>query len=92
MTVRVMSDGEPRRLEVLRHLDERRLTSAAAAQLLGLERRQTFRLSTGYRSEGPAGLISKRRGRPGNRRKSVAFQRAVVDIIPPLSRLRRQMW
>ena len=64
MTVRLMSDGELTRLEVLRDLDQRRLTTAAAAQLLGLERRQVFRLLKAYRSEGPAGLISKRRGLP----------------------------
>ena len=40
-----------------------------AAQLLGLERRQVYRLLKAYRTEGPAGLISKRRGRSSNRRK-----------------------
>jgi hypothetical protein len=66
-----MSDGELTRLEVLRDLDQRRLTTAAAARLLGLERRQVFRLLKAYRSAGPPGLISKRRDRPGvNRRRS----------------------
>jgi hypothetical protein len=37
-----MSDGELSRLEVLRDLDQKRLTMEAAAQLLGLERRQVF--------------------------------------------------
>jgi hypothetical protein len=44
-------------------LDRRRLTPAAPGQLLGLERRQVFRLLKAYRIEGPIGLISKRRGR-----------------------------
>src|ERR1700731_1011746 len=61
-----MSDGELSRLEVLRDLDQRRLTAAAVAQLLGLERRQVYRLLKAYRTEGPAGLISKRRGRSSN--------------------------
>jgi len=39
---------------VLRDLDERRLTTAAAAQLLGLEHRQVYRLLKPYRTEGPA--------------------------------------
>ena len=70
MTVRLMSDGELTRLEVLRDLDQRRLTTdAPAAQLLGLERRQLFRLLKAYRAEGATGLISKRRGRRSNRRK-----------------------
>jgi hypothetical protein len=81
VTVRLMSDGELSRLEVLRDLDQGRLMTAAAAQLLGLERRQVFRLLKAYRTEGPTGLISKRRGRPGNRRKPAALRRAALAII-----------
>jgi hypothetical protein len=76
-----MSDRELSRLEVLRDLDQRRLTTAAAGQLLGLERRQVFRLLKAYRIEGPIGLISKRRGRRSNRRKPEALRRAVLTII-----------
>ena len=72
VTVRLMSDGELSRLEVLRDLDQKRLTTAAAAQLLGLGRRQVFRLLKAYRTEGPTGLVSKRRGRHSNRRKAGA--------------------
>ena len=63
MTVRLMSDRELRRLEVLQDLHQGRLMAPAAGQLLGLERRQVFRLLKAYRIEGPTGLISKRRGR-----------------------------
>ena len=76
-----MSDGELSRLEVLRDLDQKRLTTAAAAQVLGLECRQVFRLLKAYRTEGPTGLISKRRGRRSNRRKPEALRRAVLAII-----------
>jgi hypothetical protein len=81
VTVRLMSDGELTRLEVLRDLDQRRLTTAAAAQLLRLERRQVFRLLKAYRSEGPAGLISKRRGRSSNRRKPETVRSKALSII-----------
>jgi hypothetical protein len=47
-----MSDGEVSRLEVLRDLDQKRLTTRAVAQLPGLERRQVFRLLKTYRAEG----------------------------------------
>jgi hypothetical protein len=47
-----MSDRELRGLEVLQDLDRRRLTTAAAGQLLGLHRRQVFRLLKVYRIEG----------------------------------------
>ena len=77
----MMSDRELTRLEVLRDLDQRRLTTAAAAQLLGLERRQVFRLLKAYRTEGATGVISKRRGRCSNRRKPDALRRAVLAMI-----------
>jgi hypothetical protein len=76
-----MSDGELARLEVLRDLDQRRLSVAAAAQLLRLERRQVFRLLKVYRVDGATGLVSKRRGRASNRRKPESFRAEVVAII-----------
>ena len=81
MTVRLMSDGELRRLEVLRDLDRQRLTTATAGQLLGLERRQVFRLLKAFRIEGPTGLISKRRGRRSNRRKPEELRAKALTII-----------
>jgi hypothetical protein len=57
------------------------LTTEAAGRLLRLERRQVFRLLKAYRTEGPTGLISKRRGRPGNRRKPEALRRTALAII-----------
>jgi Winged helix-turn helix len=77
----LMSDVGLTRLEVLRDLDQRRLTTEAAARLLRLERRQLFRLLKAYRTEGPAGLISKRRGRRSNRRKPEALRNAALAII-----------
>jgi len=71
---------------VLRDMDQRRLTTEAAAQLLGLERRQVFRLLKAYRSEGATGLISKRRGRPSNRRKPEELRDKALAII------REQYW
>ena len=65
MTVRLMSDVELTRLEVPPDLDQKWLTREAAAQLLGLERRQVFRLLKAYRTKGAPSLISKRRGRAG---------------------------
>src|SRR5258705_11192730 len=77
-----MSDGELKRLEVLRDLDQKRLTSEAAAQLLGLERRQVFRLLKAYRSQGATGLISKPRGCPSHRRKPVELRDKALAITP----------
>src|ERR1700745_857162 len=76
-----MSDGELSRLEVLCDLDQGRVAMWAAAQLLGLERRQVFRLLKAYRSKGATGLISKRRGRRSNRRKPEGLRRAGLAMI-----------
>jgi hypothetical protein len=76
-----MSDGELTRLELLRDLDQRRLTVETTAQLLGLERRQVFRLLKACRSEGATGLISRRRGRPSNRRKPEEVRDEALAII-----------
>ena len=80
MTVRLMSDGELSRLEVLRDLSQKRLTTEAA-KLLRLERRQVFRLLKAYRAEDATNLISKRRGRRSNRRKPEALRQAALALI-----------
>ena len=67
--------------QVLQDLDRQRLTTAAAGQLLGLERRQVFRLLKAFRIEGPNGLISKRRGRCSNRRKPEELRAKALTII-----------
>src|ERR1700741_2645334 len=79
-----MSDKELSRLEVLRDLDQGRLTAAAAAQLVGLGRRQALRLLKAYRLHGPGGLISKQRGRPSNRRKPETLRAEALKIITEL--------
>jgi predicted DNA-binding protein (UPF0251 family) len=56
-----MSDRELTRLEALRDLDQKRLTTKPAAQLLGLERRQVFRLLEGVPERRRDGFVSKRR-------------------------------
>lgn len=45
MTLHFMSDKELSRLEILRDFTSGRLTTPAAAELLGLERRQVQRLT-----------------------------------------------
>jgi hypothetical protein len=76
-----MSERELTRFEVLRDLEQQRLTITAATELLGLERRQVFRLLKVYRVEGAAGLISKRRGQPSNRTTPAALRTEALRII-----------
>src|SRR6201985_1132 len=81
MAVLSMSDGEWRRLEVLRDVDRGDLPVCAAAQLLGTSERQVWRLLKAFLSEGAAGLVSKKRGRPSNRKTAAAVRTAALWII-----------
>jgi transposase len=83
MTVAVLSvsEGELRRLEVLRDVDRGDLPVRAAAQLLGRSERQVWRLLKAFRGDGAAGLISKKRGRPSNRRTPAAVRDAALWIV-----------
>jgi predicted DNA-binding protein (UPF0251 family) len=57
MAVLNVSDGELRRLEVLRDVDRGGLPVGAAAQLLGRSERQVWRLLKEFRAAGVAGLV-----------------------------------
>lgn len=63
-----MSKEELTRLEIVRRVIDKRMRQAEAASRLGLSVRQVKRLVRAVRKEGAAGLASKRRGRPSNRR------------------------
>src|SRR5690242_13699603 len=49
--------------------------------LLGLGRRQVFRLLKAYRNDGSTALISKWRGRPSNQRKSEELRTQGADDL-----------
>ena len=78
MAVLEMSETELSRFDVIRDVDRGRMTVAVAAELLALERRQVFRVLKAFRLEGAPGLISKRRGKPSNRRKPETIRYAVL--------------
>jgi hypothetical protein len=63
-----MSKQEFSRLEVLLRVQSGRLRIGDACVLIGLQRRQLFRLLRGLKQEGAASLVSKRRGKPSNHR------------------------
>src|SRR5271169_6513502 len=81
VTVLSVSEGELRRLEVLRDVERGGLPVSAAAQLLGRSERQVWRLLKAFRSDGVSGLISKKRGRPSNRKIVAAVRAAVLWIV-----------
>src|ERR671913_169366 len=81
MVVVLMSRAELSRVDTLARVDRGELPVAGAASLLGLSGRQVFRLLVRFRSEGAAGLASRRRGRPSNRRLPNAVREAVLTIL-----------
>jgi Winged helix-turn helix len=81
MTVIQMSERELTRLRVLIDLSDKRLTVEAAASLMGLERRQVYRLRCAFAFDGPAALVSRKRGRASNHRHGDAFRRAVLALV-----------
>ena len=76
-----MSHSELTRLEILQRIEDRRLSQAQAATMLGLTDRQMRRLVRCYRAHGPEGLVSKKRGMRGNHRRPESFREHVLGII-----------
>src|SRR4051794_41405947 len=81
MAVVLMSEAELSRVDTLARVGRGELPVAEAAALLGLSRRQVFRLLARFRSEGAAGLASRRRGRPSNRRLPEAVREAALAAV-----------
>lgn len=76
-----MSAKEVDRLGVVRRVLEGRLAQVKAAELLGLTARQVRRLCAAYEAQGAAGLVSRRRGKPSNRRVCAEVQQRAVELI-----------
>lgn len=76
-----MSVKEADRLAVVRQVLDGQLKQAQAARKLGLSVRQIKRLCRSFRAEGAAGLISKRRGRPSNRRIAADVREATLQLV-----------
>jgi Winged helix-turn helix len=81
MTVVAMSHGELSRFDTLMRVERGELRVEDAAILLGLKRRQVFRLLERLRTEGASGLVSRKRGRPSNRRHNDGFRDRIITIV-----------
>jgi len=76
-----MSKAELSRLEVMEHLQEKRMGQKAAAEILGVSVRQVKRLLRAYRRKGAAGLVSQQRGKPSHHQLERGIERAVIDLL-----------
>ena len=76
-----MSKQEFSRLEVLLRVQSGRLRVSDACALIGLRRRQVFRLLRGLKQDGAASLVSKRRGKPSNHRLPAEVRSLALAIV-----------
>ena len=81
MPVVSMSKREFSRLEVLLQVQSGRLRITDACELIGLRRRQIFRLLHGLKQDGATSLVSKRRGRPSNNRLPAEVRDLAVSLV-----------
>jgi transposase len=81
MTVITMSRKELSRLQILIGLADGRTRVDEAAALMGMGRRQVYRLLDAFREHGADALISKRRGKPSNRAHGAVFRRTCLAIV-----------
>jgi hypothetical protein len=66
---------------VLLRVQSGRLRVSDACVLIGLQRRQVFRLLRGLKQDGTASLLSKRRGQPSNHRLPAEVRTLALSIV-----------
>jgi transposase len=79
--LKLMSEKEVGRLDVVKRAMGGELSQAQAAQLMGVTVRQVKRLVRRYREQGTRGLISHKRGRASNRRIDTAERERYVQLV-----------
>lgn len=84
MGIVLMSKRELNRLDVLARLDSDRLTVLAAAGLMNVTSRQTYRLLSRYREGGASAIANQRRGRPSNNRLSDEVRDHAIALVRQL--------
>lgn len=82
----IMSVKELRRVHVLRHALEKKITQGQAGEVLGLTARHIRRLLQRVRAEGDAGLVHRGRGKPSNRRMPAQVKAKVLGLCTPVCR------
>jgi transposase len=76
-----MSADERERSHLVRQFVEGRLSQREASEQLGIGVRQFKRLVHSWRQNGDAGLVSRQRGRPSNRRLDEARRTVIASLL-----------
>ena len=81
MAVVSMSKQEFSRLDVLLRVQSGHLRVGDACALIGLQRRQVFRLLRGLKQDGTRSLLSKHRAKPSNHRIPAEVRTLALSIV-----------
>src|ERR1700739_2690712 len=76
-----MSKQEFSRLEVLLRVQSGSLRVTDACALIGLRRRQVFRLLRGLKQDGATSLLSRHRGKPSNHRLPAEVRSLALSLV-----------
>jgi winged helix-turn helix protein len=76
-----MSKQEFSRLDMLLRVQSGRLRVTTACMLIGLQRRQVFRMLRGLKRDGATSLLSKHRGKPSNHRLPAEVRTLALSIV-----------
>jgi transposase len=76
-----MSQEEIKRSEILKMVEEKRITQKEGAQRIGISERHIRRLLAQYREGGPEAIVSKQRGKKSNNRMSDEKREKVLEKL-----------
>ena len=76
-----MTDNELLRIKLIQDICDKRITGVDAARLLKLSPRQVYRLVKRFIEFGAAGLVSLKRGQPGNHRHDEKLKLQTLALL-----------
>lgn len=76
-----MNQKELYRVEIIQNLIEKQLVETQAAVQLGLSLRQIRRFKQAYLTDGTKGLVTKKGGKPSNRKYPVAVKEVALMYV-----------
>jgi transposase len=76
-----MTQEELDRKTIIEQAIEKRITQRGGAEKLGISERQIRRLIRRHRQDGDAGLVSKQRGKPGNRKFEEEKRQTILEFM-----------
>ena len=76
-----MTLKEADRYSMMKPVESHEIPLTKASEEMGICYRQACRIWSRYQKEGPEGLISRRKGKPGNIRLPQERKRKIMDLV-----------